>query len=313
MGAKIISGIYTEIAHLAEKTGSTVLTDEPLKNHTSFKIGGPADLFIYVNSKESLKLLLNLINKNNVPFFVLGNGSNLLVADDGYRGVVLNLTKNFKTLILENRNTVRCDAGVPLAKLCVFAMQNNLSGLEFAWGIPGSCGGALFMNAGAYGDDISNVIKTGTHITLSGEEKTLGKNEMELAYRKSFYSDKPFIITSLTFELIPSSSENIRSKMYENIHKRKTKQPLEYPNAGSIFKRPGNGYYAGTLIEQSGLKGTSVGGAMVSPKHAGFIINKGNAAAKDVVDLVKLIKEKVYNDSGIRLECEIKTLGNIKL
>ncbi len=192
-------------------------------------------------------------------------------------------------------------------------MQNDLSGLEFAWGIPGSCGGALFMNAGAYGNDISNVIKKGTHITLNGTEETLDKNEMQFSYRKSIYSNKPFIITSITFELNKSRLEDIKSKMHENILKRKAKQPLEYPNAGSIFKRPGNGYYAGTLVQQSGLKGASVGGAMVSPKHSGFIVNKGNATAKDVLNLINMIKEKVYKNSGILLECEIKTLGNIKL
>lgn len=293
--------------------GCTILKNEPLKNHTSFKIGGPADLFIYVNGNKRLKLLLNLINEKNIPFFIFGNGSNLLVADEGYRGVVISLTKSFKELTLENEQIIKCGAGVPLAKACVFAMKNNLSGLEFAWGIPGSCGGALFMNAGAYGNDISNVIKEGTHITLDGTEKTFNKNDMELSYRKSIYSQNPFIITSLTFELNKSHLEEIRSKMYENIIKRKVKQPLDYPNAGSIFKRPGNGYYAGTLIEQSGLKGTSVGGAMVSPKHAGFIINKGNATAKDVADLIGIIKEKVYKYSGIHLECEVKTLGNIKL
>ncbi len=227
--------------------------------------------------------------------------------------MVLSLTKSFKTLTLENENTIVCGAGISLAKACVFAMQNELSGLEFAWGIPGSCGGALFMNAGAYGHDISDIIKKGTHVTLKGTEETLDKGEMKLSYRKSLYSQEPFIITSLAFELKKSSIKSIKSKMHENIIKRKTKQPLEYPNAGSIFKRPGNGYYTGPLIEQSGLKGASVGDAMVSLKHAGFIINKGNATAKDLLNLINLIKEKVYADSGVLLECEIKTLGNITL
>lgn len=284
-----------------------------MRNHTSFKIGGPADLFIYVNKKESLKLLLKLINEKNIPFFVLGNGSNLLVADEGFRGVVLSLTGDFKTIILKNGNEITCGAGALLAKACVFAMQNSFSGLEFAYGIPGSCGGALFMNAGAYGHDISDVIKKSTHINLDGSEETLNKNELEFSYRKSFYSNKSCVITSLTFELKPSSSESIKSKMHELMLKRKTKQPLEYPSAGSIFKRPGNGYYVGPLIEQSELKGVSAGGAMVSMKHAGFIINKGGATAKDVLDLVSLIKEKVYEKSGIILECEVKTLGNIKI
>lgn len=284
-----------------------------MKYHTSFKIGGPADLFIYINNKNSLKIIIKELNNNGVPFFIIGNGSNLLVSDEGYRGVVLSLSKSEKRIYLKNSNTVICSAGISLARACVFAMKNSLSGLEFAWGIPGSCGGALFMNAGAYGNDISNIIESSKYIDKNGEEKILNKNEMNLSYRKSFYSDfNDNCIISLEFKLKPFYLDKIKEKMYENIHKRKSKQPLDYPNAGSIFKRP-KGYFAGTLIENAGLKGKSIGGAMVSPKHAGFIINTGNAVAEDVKKLINHIKKTVFEKFGVQLECEIKTLGNINL
>lgn len=292
----------------------TALENEPMKNHTTFKIGGPAKLFIYVNNENSLSVLLDFINKNNLPFFVIGKGSNLLVADEGYSGVVLSLCKSEQILELSDENTITCSAGLPLAKVCVFAMQNNLSGLEFAWGIPGSCGGALYMNAGAYGEDISCVISEAWHIDSdNGKIQNLKKPEMELSYRKSYYTNKPLIISKMKFELTPSAQNKIREKMCENIKKRKSKQPIEFPNAGSIFKRPGGGYYAGTLIEENGLKGQSVGGAMVSPKHAGFIINTGGATANDVATLIQKIKKTVKENSGVQLECEVKTLGNISL
>lgn len=256
--------------------------------------------------------LIRLIKDEHIPFFILGKGSNLLISDNGYRGVIISLEKAFKDITREN-NIISCGAGVPLARACVFSMQNSLSGLEFAWGIPGSCGGALFMNAGAYGNEISDVILEATHITDDGILQTLYPKDMNLSYRKSVYSENPFTIISMKLGLNDSSSEIIKSKMYETILKRKTKQPLEYPSAGSTFKRPGNGYYASALIQEAGLKGVSIGGAMVSPKHSGFIVNTGNATAKDVLDLINLVKEKVYVNSGILLECEVETLGNIEI
>lgn len=289
-----------------------MLLNEELKKHTSFKIGGPADLFIYINNLSSGKALINLINKRNTPFFALGNGTNLLVSDEGYRGIVLSFSKCEKVLSLENENIINCSSGIPLAKICVTALQSGLTGLEFAWGIPGSCGGALFMNAGAYGSDISNIILSCSHLLPDGTEETLNKDALELSYRKSFHSDKSLLITSMKFKLEKSDPKIIREKMYENISKRKSKQPLEYANAGSIFKRP-EGYFAGALIEECGLKGKSFGDAMVSPKHSGFIINTGNASAKDVIRLIRFIQEKVYNKFGVRLECEIKTLGNLEV
>lgn len=270
-------------------------------------------MFIYIKNYECLSPILKFINENGLPFFILGKGTNLLVADSGYDGVVLSLLKSENKLELTDQNTITCTAGLPLAKVCMFAMKNNLGGLEFAWGIPGSCGGALYMNAGAYGEDISNVILEANHIDGLGNIQTLSAKNMELAYRKSYYSDKNLIISSMKFKLNPSPENEVKQKMFENIKKRKSKQPLEFPNAGSIFKRPGGGYYAGALIQDCNLKGFSVGGAMVSPKHAGFIVNTGGATAEDIANLVKHIKESVRNNSGIELECEIKTLGDIKI
>ncbi len=284
-----------------------------LKNHTSFKIGGPADLFIYVNNQENLAALISQIASREIPFFILGNGSNLLVSDDGFNGIVLYLNEDFKSIRLKENSIIECGAGATLARVCVFAMQNNLSGLEFAWGIPGSCGGALFMNAGAYGKDISNVILEASHLTPQGTLQTLTKDNMMLSYRKSLYSENPFIITSLKLKLDRSHHKEIKNTMHQTILKRKSKQPLQFPSAGSVFKRPGGGYFAGALIESAGLKGAKIGGAMVSTKHSGFIVNTGNATAQDVSKLIKLIKEKVYLESGIILECEVKTLGNIKI
>ena len=305
--------IYKNLIDISKKLSCTVLLNESMKKHTSFKIGGDADVFIYVNNIESLKIILGLITTENIPYFIIGNGTNLLVADDGFRGVVLNLQHGLKNIeINKEENTIYCEAGVPLNKVCVCALQNNLSGLEFAWGIPGTCGGALSMNAGAYGSDISNVIESSKHLTPSGTTETLSKNELNLSYRKSIFSEKPFVISSMKFKLHKANEKDIRAKMYENISKRKSKQPLEYPNAGSIFKRP-KGYFAGALIEQSGFKGKFVGGAMVSPKHSGFIINTGKATASDVSNLIYLIKDKVYKEFGVILECEIKTLGNVNL
>ena len=305
--------IYKNLIDISKKLSCTVLLNESIKKHTSFKIGGNADVFIYVNNIESLKIILGLITTENIPYFIIGNGTNLLVADDGFRGVVLNLQHGLKNIeVNKEENIIYCEAGVPLNKVCVCALQNNLSGLEFAWGIPGTCGGALSMNAGAYGSDISNVIESSKHLTPSGTTETLSKNELNLSYRKSIFSEKPFVISSMKFKLHKANEKDIRAKMYENISKRKSKQPLEYPNAGSIFKRP-KGYFAGALIEQSGFKGKFVGGALVSPKHSGFIINTGKATASDVSNLIYLIKDKVYKEFGVILECEIKTLGNVNL
>lgn len=308
----ILNSKYKNIIKLCKNLNFKFLENEPLKNHTTFKIGGNADLLIIVHNTNNIEQLLKTIKHENIPFYVIGRGSNMLVSDDGYRGIVLKFES--KESITKNADIITCSSGIPLAKACVFAMKNGLSGLEFAWGIPGTCGGALYMNAGAYGNDMSDVIYTATHIDEKGNYHTFEKKDMDLSYRHSTYSDNSYIITSMQFKLMPLEKSKIKAKMYENILKRKTKQPLQYASAGSTFKRPNiEGYYASALIQQANLKGVSCGQAQVSEKHSGFIINKGNATAKDICKLIKIVKDKVYQNSSIKLECEIKTLGNLKI
>lgn len=286
-----------------------VLQDEPMKNHTTFKIGGNAKLLINVKSVSELKQVLNCCKKYNTEFFILGNGSNLLVSDKGLNKVVIALDGDFKKIDILDDTTIYCGSGVTLAKLCNKALSMNLSGLEFAWGIPGSAGGAAFMNAGAYGGEMKDVLYSCTHITPDGEIGVIKASELELAYRSSVYKHNGYIITGITVKLNKSSQDDIRIKMDDFLSRRKSKQPLEFPSAGSVFKRP-HGNYAGTLIEQCGLKGTSVGGAQVSTKHAGFIINTGGATCSDVCNLIELIQKTVYEKTGYNLEREIILLGD---
>lgn len=298
---------YEKILKLFEKLDCKLLRDELMSNHTSFKIGGPADLFIEVNSENSLLEIIKILTEYAIPFFLIGNGSNLLINDAGIRGAVLKLSKNFKSIKLIERKKIICGANVSLAKLCLFAENNSLSGLEFLWGIPGTVGGAVFMNAGAYGHDIKDVITSSVHITKQGEKVELEKNELNLSYRQSIYSQTKDIIMSVKFELVESTPLHIRERMDDLMSHRKDKQPLDYPSAGSVFKRP-DGNFAGALIESSGLKGKKIGDAMISEKHAGFIINLGNATCKNVLDLIELTKSTVFEKTGIHLELEIKVL-----
>lgn len=304
---------YDDLIEIFHKKECKILKNEPLSKYTTFKIGGPADLLIEVGDVHRLTELVKYIKENTIPFFVIGNGSNLLVSDEGFRGVIIKLCGDFNSVRLMPDNQMRCRCGASLAKACVFALQNSLSGLEFAWGIPGSCGGAVYMNAGAYNKELESLLQTSTYISSDGEIKTISKENMALSYRKSIYTNKDYIIIDMILKLTPDDPDEIRNRMYEIIKKRKSKQPLEYPNCGSVFKRPGNGYYAGALIEKSGLKGKSFGGAMVSTKHAGFIINTGNATCEDVAKLIRHIKKTVFQESGIMLECEVKTLGKVNL
>lgn len=299
---------YSELINIAETNGCKFFINEPLSNHTTFKIGGNADLFINVPNEEILKKMIKYIDENKIPRFILGNGSNILASDKGYQGVILHLCDEFNKISLIDDADIRCGAGVSLSKLCTFARDNSLSGLEFAWGIPGTVGGAVFMNAGAYGGEMKDVVISTAHVKDNGIEEKLNSDELGFAYRSSAYSNKNYIITSVSIRLRKDKKELIKDRMDDYIERRKSKQPLEYPNAGSVFKRPVNNF-AGTLIEQAGLKGVSVGGAQVSLKHAGFIINKGKATGKDVIDLINVVKEKVFEKSNVNLECELKFLG----
>lgn len=301
---------YNEICDIAKNLNCNVLLNEPMSKHTSFKIGGNADAFICVNDNSSLKSLLSSIKDRNIPYFILGNGSNLLVSDKGIRGIVLKLDGTFCDIKLINDDAIECGSGALLSKVCKFALENSLSGLEFAFGIPGTVGGAAFMNAGAYGGEMKDVIVCCDHITRSGKAEQLFSNDLGFGYRTSFYSDKDHIITGVTLKLKKGDPLHIKQNMDDFINKRKEKQPLNFPSAGSVFKRP-VGNFAGTLIEQCGLKGKSVGGAMVSEKHAGFIINTGNAECQDVLALIDHIKATVFERTGIILECELKTVGEL--
>ncbi len=280
--------------------------NEPMKKHTGFKTGGNADIFINAKDEKSLSCLLETANALEVPLFILGKGSNLLVSDKGIEGAVVSLSELNKIEIKGNKITAK--SGASLTALCVEAANAGLSGLEFAYGIPGSVGGAVFMNAGAYGGEISDVILNADYLTSDGKKGKLSKKEMELGYRKSAFMKNAFVITGATFTLKKDNPKDIWDRMNSFMERRKQKQPLEYPSGGSTFKRP-EGYYAGALIEENGLKGFSVGGAEVSVKHAGFVINKNNATTNDILELMEKVTLKVKEATGVTLEPEVIFVG----
>lgn len=278
--------------------------NEPMSRHTTFKIGGNADAYIKVNNLSKLSAILKECNTSGIDYMIVGNGSNLLVGDDGIRGVVIRLDGDFRKITLVDETTVYCGAGATLASLCKFALKCGLSGLEFAWGIPGTVGGAVFMNAGAYGGEMKNIVHSVSHMSPEGEIGRIEKEDLKFGYRTSVYRSNNMIITGVTLKLTKGIQRDIREKMDEYMRSRNEKQPLEYPSAGSVFKRP-QGSFAGTLIEQCGLKGKTCGGAQVSDKHAGFIINKSNASANDVKELIGEIQKTVLEKTGTKLECEL--------
>ena len=287
-----------------EKIECEYSTSAVLCDYTSFKIGGKADVMVFPDTLDKISSIIDFANEQKLPVFVLGRGSNLLVSDDGIRGIVINTSKLDK-IELVDETTIVCQCGASLMRLCRFALENSLSGLEFAYGIPGTAGGAAYMNAGAYGGEMKDVLVKCEHITSDGKTGSFEKNELELGYRRSVYSDRDYIITSLTLKLAKSDREAIKGKMDDLMSRRKDKQPLEYPSAGSTFKRP-EGYFAGALIEQCGLKGYTVGGAQVSEKHAGFVINIGGATAEDVSELMAHCQKVVFENTGVTIEPEVK-------
>ncbi len=297
---------YSVFEKLCQDLDIELLFKEPMKKHTSFKTGGQADIFIKINDVKSLSFILEGAKALEIPIFILGKGSNLLVSDKGVEGVVISLSPLDKIKVSGKKITAM--AGASLTALCVAAANKGLSGLEFAYGIPGSVGGAVFMNAGAYGGEIADVIDSAQYLTPNGEKGKLKRNEMALGYRKSVFSQNGYIITDATFELKRDNPADIWDRMNCFMEKRKAKQPLEYPSAGSTFKRP-EGHFAGALIEQNGLKGERVGGAEVSQKHAGFVINKDNATTDDILKLMDKIKTKVFEAEGITLEPEVIFIG----
>lgn len=278
-----------------------------MKNYTSFKVGGPAELFLSPEDAGQTAKLVRFCEKEEIPVFVLGKGSNLLVSDRGIKGAVIYTGKQCG-ISLVNENTVRAQSGASLAQLCTFALENSLSGLEFAYGIPGTVGGAVFMNAGAYGGEMKDVLLNSEYVSTDGTSGELDNEAMELSYRYSAYENGNLVITAASVRLAPADRNEIKSTMNDILARRKEKQPLEYPSAGSTFKRP-EGNFAGALIEQCGLKGVSVGGAQVSEKHAGFIINRGGATAADILSLIKHVQARVKAQTGVSLETEIRLIG----
>ena len=286
-----------------------VFLNEPMSRHTTFHIGGGADYLLVPQSVEQIKSALEVCRDKGLDIFMLGAGSNIVVGDRGVRGVVLKLEKGFDAAEVKKEDKIIvANAGIHLTKLSQIALENELSGFECLSGIPGTLGGAIYMNAGAYGDEIQNHIVDVTFLDENLEIKTYKKEELGFGYRKSIFTDTKKVILSATLKFEDGCYDKIKEKIAEHTKMRVTKQPIEKFSAGSTFKRP-EGNFAGTLIEQAGLKGTKIGGAEVSEKHAGFIINSGDAKAKDVLDLVKFVQNTVYEKSGVMLEPEIKKIG----
>ncbi len=284
-----------------------VLFEEPMKSHTTFRIGGPAEVFIMPKSVKQVQMAVKICQEEQIPYFILGNGSNLLVSDRGYRGVIIQMDRNMGEIQVEGTE-IQAAAGALLSSIAVAARRESLTGFEFAGGIPGTLGGAVVMNAGAYGGEIKDVLKEVTVMDGDGKIFTLPASELEMGYRTSIIKTAGYLVLSARITLSRGKEEDIKARTRELSEMRTQKQPLDYPSAGSTFKRP-EGYFAGKLIMDSGLRGYSVGGAMVSEKHCGFVINKGNATAEDVVSLMKHVTEVVQEKYGVTLEPEVKFLG----
>lgn len=283
--------------------------NEPLSGYTSFQVGGPAKILLYADCVSQLQDVLTLLRKKSIPFMILGKGSNLLVSDEGYDGVVICPGEDFRSISCEG-DRIRAGAGASLARVAALALQHGLTGFEFASGIPGTVGGAMVMNAGAYDGEMKQVVESVSMLNEAGEEVKYSCEEMEFDYRTSILKREPFIVTEVVFKLQPGERDEIEEKMRTFAHRRKEKQPLEYPSAGSTFKRP-QGHFAGKLIGDAGLSGYTIGGAQVSEKHNGFIINKGGATAAQISALIEHVQTKVKEDSGVLLEPEVIYVGRM--
>ena len=284
-----------------------VLVDEPMSKHTTFEIGGPADLFVIPESTEEVRDVVAACRAAGVDYFILGNGSDLLVSDDGYRGVIVGLADGFTNVSIDDVEMC-CQAGVSLREASEMACELGLSGLEFACGIPGTVGGACFMNAGAYDGCIADVLKCVRVILPDGSLETIGVDDLALGYRASRIRDEGLVVLTATFALRKGNPADIRALMDDLTERRESKQPLDTPSAGSTFKRP-EGYFAGKLISDAGLQGYQVGGAAVSKKHAGFVVNLGGATAADVHAVIEHVQDEVERQFGVRLEPEVRFLG----
>ena len=285
-----------------------ILVDEPMKKHTTFRLGGPADYFLSPSDSAQIKEIIDICREKEISWFILGNGSNLLVSDEGYHGVVIQIYKNMNQVTVDGTR-IYAQAGALLSTVSKKAMEEGLTGMEFASGIPGTLGGAAVMNAGAYGGEMKDILVSVTVMTDEGEQKVLKAEELNLGYRTSIIKGRGYIVLDVVLQLQVGDRDTIRNRMEELKVQRVTKQPLEYPSAGSTFKRP-EGYFAGKLIEDAGLRGYRVGGAQVSEKHCGFVINTGDATTSDVVQLIHDVQNIIWNKFKVKLEPEIKFLGD---
>jgi UDP-N-acetylmuramate dehydrogenase len=297
--------IYNELSGII--TDEQIKLEEPMKNHTTFRIGGPAEIFVTPGSIGEVRDIIAVCRKQAVPYYVMGNGSNLLVSDRGYEGVIIQIFKEMNEIRIEG-DTVAAQAGALLSAIANRALEEGLAGFEFASGIPGTLGGACIMNAGAYGGEMKDVVREVTLLTPEGEIRDVPGEQMEFGYRTSMAARTGAVILAARIRLRRGDQEAIRARMEELREKRVSKQPLEYPSAGSTFKRP-EGYFAGKLIQDAGLRGFTVGKAQVSEKHCGFVVNKGQATAADVAELMRRVSDKVEEQFGVRLEPEVKRLG----
>ena len=298
---------YASLEQLCRDIGAEYRLNEPLAPLTTMKVGGGCDILITPRTEEEIQSVVSHCRSNDIPFFVLGRGSNVLVNGEGYRGCVI-WTGKMTGHISTDGERITASAGAGLVTVCKCALEHSLTGLEFAYGIPGTVGGALYMNAGAYGGEMKDIVTSCRYIDENSDIREMTAAEMELSYRHSYFSDRGCVILSVTMQLKKGDKDEIKAKMEELMQRRRDKQPLEYPSCGSTFKRP-EGYFAAALIEECGLKGCSVGGAQVSDKHSGFVINKDNASYEDIIQLVKHIKKTVYEKKGVELQCEMLILG----
>lgn len=296
---------YNGVSSLIQK--ENILLKEPMKRHTTFRIGGEADFYLKPNGIEEMAKLIKYCNSINMEYCIIGNGSNLLVGDEGYRGAIIQVFDNKNHLRIEGKKII-AGAGALLSQIANFAWENELTGMEFAAGIPGTIGGAVVMNAGAYGSEMKEIVTKVEAVTGNGEIIFLTEEELGFGYRMSIFKKRPLIAMEVTLELEKGEKSMIKARMNELKEKRVKSQPLEFPSAGSVFKRP-EGYYAGKLIMDAGLRGFRIGGAMVSKKHCGFIINVGDASAKDVKDLIGEIQDRVREKFGVMLEPEVCMIG----
>lgn len=290
------------------KKGYGIKENIPLKIYTSLEIGGPARLLAEPQTIAEIQCLVKVAKRLHIPFYVVGNGSNILASDAGFSGLIIVTTTHFHQVQIEDEQTLVAQSGATLKKVCQIALANRLSGLEFAWGIPASVGGATYMNAGAYGGEIKDVLMSCTYMDREGNFYILQNEQLNFAYRHSFFSGKEVVILETKFYLQQDEPEKIKRKMDALLLRRKAKQPLEYPSAGSTFKRP-VGNYASALIEQAGLKGFQHKRAMVSDKHAGFVINHNQATSEEFIELIEIVKRVVKAKTGYDLECEVRIIG----